>query len=105
MSQQEMSFEGNRENRQEYHQHDFERSGQKIYPQMLNKATALRIRSWLPYISLALAMLMSFILGGQSWNIGEGNIAPHWVILLIVYLFIIVLHVSTNIFIAHRYKR
>ncbi len=105
MSQQEMSFEGNRESRQEYHQRDFEHSGQKVYPRTLNKATALRVRMWLSYVSLALAMLISFVLGGQSWDIGVGNIAPHWVFLLIFYLIIIGVNVIINIYIVRRYKR
>ena len=105
MSQQEMSFEGNRENRQEYHQHDFERFGQKVYPPTLNKATALRIRIWFAYISIVLAMLVSFVLGGQNWDIGVGNIAPHWVFLLTIYLVIIGVNVIINIYIARRYRR
>ncbi len=105
MSQQEMSFEGNGENRQEYYQPVFEQSAQKVSPRPLSKTTALKIRLWLAYLSLALAMVASFLLGGQNWDIGVENIAPHWVVLLAVYLVIITVNVAVNIFIASRYRR
>ncbi len=101
MSQQEMNFEDiNREQEFEYHQHSSEHARQKVYPQTINKKTGLQIRTWIAYISLALAIVMSFVLGGQNWDIGVGNIAPHWVVLLTVYLIIIGVNVAINVFIA-----
>ncbi len=106
MSYQEMSYEGgNHEEEPQFYQHFSGKSGQKIYPRVISRESALRIRTWKAFISLAIAMLMSFVLGGHGWDTGVDiagiSIAPHWVCLLTIYLAII----AVNIYVARKYKR
>ncbi len=106
MSYQEMNYEGsNHGEESQFYQHLSGQLGQKVYPRMISRERVLRIRTWITLFSLAIAMLMSFVLGGHGWDTGVYiagmSIAPHWVCLLAIYLAII----AVNIFVARKYRR
>ena len=77
MSQQEMGFEGSHyEHNPEYAlqaQHYSDQYGQgqiaqKLPRRLSSKKMAMRIQLWTAYISLFIAMALSFLIGGQDWG-------------------------------------
>lgn len=106
MSYQEMNYESNNYKEEaQFYPHISGQIGQKVYPRTRSREKGLRIQLWTAFISIGIAMLMSFVLGGHGWNTGpyinDISIAPYWVCLLAVYLAII----AVNIFVARRYRR
>ena len=77
MSQQEMGFESSHyEQNPEYApqaQHYSDQYGQSQFAQKLprhlsSQKMAMRIQLWTAYISLLIAMVLSFLLGGYDWG-------------------------------------
>ena len=98
MTQQETSPEGSSyEQNQEFprrssDQYRQSQNVQKLPLCVLSKEKATRIKWWTAYPSLMLTILLTFILGGSSWD-SRGAMAPAGVLLLILYSIIIALNV------------
>lgn len=103
MSQQEMSFEGSHYERnpeyapstQHYSaQYGQSQVAQKLPRRMLSKKTAMRIQLWTAYISLFVAMVLSFLIGGKDWGTPTYSIiSTTGDMLLFFYIAIIVVNI------------
>ena len=98
MPQQETSSEGSSyEHNQEFPgrysaQYGQSQIAQKLPRRVLSKKKATRIQLWTAFTSLLLIILLTFIIGGSSWN-PRGGLAPAGILLLIFYIVIIALNV------------
>ncbi|HCI80102.1 MAG TPA: hypothetical protein DHW02_10485 [Ktedonobacter sp.] len=114
MSQQEMGFEGSHyEQNPEYAlhaQHYSDQYGQSQIAQKLprklsSKKMAMRIQLWTAYISLFIAMVLSFLIGGQDWGTLIYSIVPTTgILLLVLYTAIIIVNILVFVLVNFNVK-